>query len=77
MLKKLYDKDPVWFAVLWIGLYVVGFSAADAASDAIGISKLITAAVGLAMSAVLLGFLLVFVCVRFLPAVVCCAGAAL
>ena len=34
MLKKLYDKDPVWFAVLWIVLYVVGFSAADAASDA-------------------------------------------
>lgn len=56
MLKKLYDKDPVWFAVLWIVLYVVGFSAADAASDAIGISKLITAAVGLAMSAVLLAF---------------------
>ena len=58
MLKKLFDKDPVWFAVLWIVLYVVGFSAADAASDAIGISKLITAAVGLIMSAVLLDFVL-------------------
>jgi len=56
MLKKLFDKDPVWFAVLWIVLYVIGFSVADAASEAIGIAKLITAPVGLAMSAVLLIF---------------------
>ena len=26
---KLWKKDPVWFAVVWIILYVVGFSIAD------------------------------------------------
>ena len=56
-MKKLYEKDPVWFAVLWIILYVVGFGNADTLSVAIGIPKLLTAIMGLALSVLLLGFL--------------------
>jgi len=56
-MKKLFDREPVWFAVLWIGIYVVLFSAADALSEHIGIPKLITAAAGAAMSVCLYGFI--------------------
>ena len=52
-MKKLFDKDEVWFAVIWIIAYVVLFSVADGLSDAIGIPKLITVAVGLIMTGVL------------------------
>ena len=56
-MKKLFDKDPVWFSVLWIVLYVVGFANADAISDSIGIPKVLTAPIGLVLSGVLYLFL--------------------
>lgn len=56
MLKKLYDKDPIWFAVGWIVVYVVGFANADALSEGLGIPKLLTVILGAVLSAVLLGF---------------------
>ena len=56
MLIKLYEKDPVWFAVGWIVVYVVGFANADAISDSLGIPKLITVIFGAVLSAVLIGF---------------------
>ena len=55
-MKKLYQKDELWFALLWIGLYVVSFSVADGLSEALGIPKLVTCAVGAALSAVLVVF---------------------
>lgn len=55
-MKKLYKKDEVWFAVLWIGLYVVGFSLGDGFSEKFGMPKLLTCAVGLVLSAVLFCF---------------------
>lgn len=55
-MKKLYQKDEVWFAVLWIGLYVVGFSLGDGLSEKLGMPKLLTCAVGLVLSAVLFRF---------------------
>lgn len=55
-MKKLYDKDPVWFAVGWIVVYVVAFANGDAVSEAIGIPKLITVVLGAVLSAVLLWF---------------------
>lgn len=58
MLKKLYDKDRVWFAVGWIIVYVVGLANADAFSESLGIPKLLTVPVGAVLSAVLLGFAL-------------------
>ena len=56
-MKNLYRKDPIWFAVLWIAIYVVGFSAADGISESIGIPKLITVILGLVMSVILLSFI--------------------
>ena len=56
-MKKLYSKDPTWFAVLWIVIYVAGFSAADGISESIGIPKLITAILGLVLSIILIGFI--------------------
>ena len=57
MLKKLYDKSKIWFAVAWIIAYCVLMSAGDALSAMIGIEKSVTLAVGVALSAVLLLFL--------------------
>ena len=56
-MKKLFDKDEVWFAVAWILLYVVGFSNADSLSEAIGVPKLLTVLVGLVISLLLYGFI--------------------
>lgn len=56
-MKKLYEKDPVWFAVLWIGIYVLSFGNADTLSEAIGIPKLLTVVVGILLSFLLWHFL--------------------
>lgn len=56
-MKKLYCKAPVWFAVLWIAIYVIGFSTADGVSESIGIPKLITVILGIVLSLVLTGFI--------------------
>ena len=56
-MKKLYDKDPVWFSVLWIGIYVLAFGNADSLSESIGIPKLLTVPVGLLLSFFLWRFL--------------------
>ena len=56
-MNKLYRKEPIWFAVLWIIIYVVGFSVADGISESIGMPKLITAMLGLVLSVILIGFI--------------------
>ncbi len=57
-MKKFFDKDETLFAVLWIIAYVVCFSIADFVSDKIGLPKVITVAVGLVMTVVLLIFMI-------------------
>ena len=57
VLKKLYDKSKIWFAVLWIITYCVLMSAADAISASIGIDKSVTLAIGIILSATLWLFL--------------------
>ena len=57
MLKKLYDKNELVFALTWIAAYCVLMSAGDALSVAIGIEKSVTLAVGILLSAILLSFL--------------------
>ena len=57
MLKKLYDKSKIWFAIVWIIAYCVLMSVGDALSEMIGIEKLITFPVGLLLSVILLVFL--------------------
>ncbi len=57
IMKKLFVKDEIWFAVIWIVIYVVGFSNADLFSESIGIPKLLTVLFGLVMTGILYGFI--------------------
>lgn len=57
MLKKLYEKSNIWFAVAWIALYCVLMSVGDVLSEAIGVQKLITLPVAILLSVVLFFFL--------------------
>jgi len=54
--KKLFDRDGVWFAVGCIVVYVLAFGNADTLSESIGIPKLLTCVVGLVLTIALLGF---------------------
>ena len=45
MLKKLYDKSKIWFAVVWIVAYCVLMSAGDALSAILGVEKSVTSAI--------------------------------
>jgi len=57
MLKKLYDKSRIWFAVAWIIAYCVLMSVGDELSAKLGVEKSVTLAVGLLLSGALLLFL--------------------
>lgn len=46
-MKKLYEKNELTFAIVWIVLYVVLFSMADNLSESLGVAKSITAPVGI------------------------------
>lgn len=56
MLKKGYEKSEVWFAVAWIIAYVVLVSAGDNVSADLGIDKIVTLPILIAMSATLYFF---------------------
>ena len=57
VLKDLYDKSKIWFAVFWIIAYCVLMSAGDAISAMLGIQKSATLAIGIILSVILLLFL--------------------
>ena len=42
-MKKIYDKNELNFALIWIGIYVVLMSVGDSISGTIGIAKIVTA----------------------------------
>ena len=52
-MKKLYEKSEIWFAVIWIIVYVVLVSAADDVSKSLGFQKLITAPLCVVLTLVL------------------------
>ncbi len=56
-MKKFFDKSPIWFAVVWIVVYVLAFGNADTLSEELGVPKLLTCAVGMVLTAVLVLFL--------------------
>ena len=56
-MKKLFEKDEVWFAILWIIAYVVLFATADSLSEELGVPRLLTVFVGLLLSFVLYDFI--------------------
>ncbi len=41
-MHRIYIKSELWFAIIWIIIYVMGTSIADGVSEAVGISKSIT-----------------------------------
>lgn len=51
---RLYKKSLLGFSLIWIGMYVVGFSLADGFSEKLGIAKIITAPLGIVLSILLL-----------------------
>ena len=57
MMKKLYEKSEIWFAVVWIIAYCVLMSVGDALSEVVGIQKSVTLLIGVLLSALLLLFL--------------------
>ena len=57
MIKRLYEKDELLFALTWIGVYVVALSLADGVSESLGLAKLITALVSILLSVFLLWWL--------------------
>ncbi len=56
-MTKLYEKNKLTFALVWIGLYVVLASVADSLSETIGIGKIVTVPLLIVMSGVLLRWL--------------------
>ena len=56
MLKKLYEKSEIWFAVAWIVAYVVLASIGDNISADLGIDKIVTLPILIALSAILYFF---------------------
>jgi len=55
-MRKLLDRNPLVFALAWIGGYVASFSLADGLSGMLGIEKIVTAPV----SVVVTGFLILW-----------------
>lgn len=41
-MRKIYEKSELYFALLWIGIYVVLMSVADSVSEMIGVAKIVT-----------------------------------
>ena len=56
-MTKLYQKNELTFAIVWIVLYVVLSSVADGISEDLGTLKLVTAPLMIAMTAVLGGWI--------------------
>ena len=52
-MTQFHKRNPLGFALMWIGIYVGSLSLADALSQAIGVEKLLTAPLCLALTAVL------------------------
>ena len=53
MMNRLYKKNELLFAIVWIAIYVLGLSAADNLSKMLGMEKIITVIVSILMSAIL------------------------
>ena len=52
-MKKLYEKNELTFALVWIAIYVVGTSLAEALSESISVYKLVSAVFHIALTAAL------------------------
>ena len=57
ILKSLYEKSKIWFAVSWIIAYCLLMSLGDGFSSMLGVEKSVTLVIGLSLSLLLLWFL--------------------
>lgn len=48
-MKRLYEKNELTFALIWIGIYIISLSLGDKVSEIIGVEKIANAAIGLVM----------------------------
>jgi len=51
-MKKLYEKNELTFALVWIAIYVIGTSLAETLNETIGTFKLVSALLHMALAAV-------------------------
>lgn len=56
-MKKLFEKNEILFAIIWIVIYVVGYSVAESCSDTLLINKIATTIYGLVLSGLILLFI--------------------
>ena len=56
-MNKLYQKNEIWFAVIWIIIYVVGTSFAENISEGIELSKSITLVFHVVISVIVITWL--------------------
>lgn len=56
-MKKMFERNQLIFALVWIGIYVAAFSAADSVSETLGIKSCLTAPLGLFISACIFAFI--------------------
>ncbi|MDE6641712.1 MAG: CPBP family intramembrane metalloprotease [Acetatifactor sp.] len=52
-MKKIYDKNELSFALIWIGIYVVLMSAAENVSKSIGTAKAVTAPICIVLTLII------------------------
>lgn len=52
-MRKIYDKNELRFALLWIAIYVVAFSVSDDVSVSLGIAKSVTAPFSVLMTIII------------------------
>ena len=52
-MKKIYDKNELHFALIWIGVYIVLMSVGDSVEETIGIAKIVTATVCIILTLIL------------------------
>lgn len=52
-MKKIYNKNELNFALIWIGIYVVLVSIGDNVSETIGMAKIVTAPVCIVLSLII------------------------
>ena len=57
MIKKFYDKNELWFSIIWIIAYCVLASMGDNLSDTLGITKVITLPILFLLSVILFLFI--------------------
>ena len=53
-MTKLYKRNEIAFALVWIAIYVIGTSAAEALCEALGVHKLVSAAFHLVLTVILI-----------------------